>query len=441
MQTRTGEQITFLFLYEHLKLGGIEKTIIDQIKVYTTMGIRIVWLRYGKKEDIYEPWKNLIKDSNLEIIDVNIRKKRWIDKNQLELDPHEKVYAVSYEPADFIRLEELAKLYANDFFLFYQVPHFKGRINYLEEFYFSGLQRKRIQNKLSGIYQKWYQNGNILFFSYKHIEEMNKRYNIDCLQRRDLIFQTPIKPEEFDYQMAKKRAKREEFRIVTCGRFEFPHKGYMFGLIDAYCRLKDKYPQLKLDIIGYGVCENQIHSYVEKLNTNYAKDITFLGSVSPDEVSYYFRRSHMNVSVAYSLLDGAKNGVVSLPAKHYTYDCQVYGYLSEEIGNYLDNREGESVDKYIEELINLSEEEYISLCKKSYSYAVDNLEYDPYWLFKKSNTVKNYYNSDEIRYIRRIEKHNILKAKAIQFTITSLRKIGLYSLVKKLVEKIRTNVK
>ncbi|WP_337606043.1 hypothetical protein [Claveliimonas sp.] len=430
------KKITFLFLYEHLKLGGIEKTIIDQIRVYSCKGIRIVWLRYGRPEDIYEPWKQVINECNLEIIDVNIKKKKWLDKKKLIFSPNEIVYAIAYEPFDFVRLEELANEYLNEIKLFYQVPHFEGRVNYLEEYYSSYSKRKKIKSQLAIIYRRWYENGNIIFFSYKHIEEMSKRYNINCLNRKDLVFQTPIEPEPFDEQLAYERAKREEFRIITCGRFEFPHKGYMFGLIDSYCKLKKNYPQIKLDIIGYGVCERQIRSYVDKLSPEYSKDIVFRGAVSPEKIKHYFNKSHMNVSVAYSLLDGAKTGLVSLPARHYTYDCEVYGYLSDEIGNYLDNREGEAVDKYIEDLINMEPDEYILLCKKSYQYALNNLEYDPNWLFKKNNLYNNYYSRGEVRYFKRIEKHHVLKAWLYKNLYNISRELGVYKWLKNVKNKL-----
>ena len=35
----------FLFIYEFLKMGGIEKSIINLIRTYSKMEIKIIWLR------------------------------------------------------------------------------------------------------------------------------------------------------------------------------------------------------------------------------------------------------------------------------------------------------------------------------------------------------------------------------------------------------------
>ena len=424
------DNIVFLFLYEHLKLGGIEKTLIDQFQAYSKRNVRIVWLRYGNSEDIYEPWREIVETCKVEIVQVDINAREWIKKENLFFKPQERVYAVAYEPLDFARLEELSCMYSNEINCFYQVPHFEGRVNYLEEFYFRNRKKKFVTRRLRNIYLKWYENGSLTFFSYKHIEEMNKRYQVPCLERNDLIFKTPVEPPTFNYELAKERAKRQEFRIITCGRFEFPHKGYMFGLIDAYCKLKDSYPQLKLDIVGYGIHEEKIKEYVLKLKSEYAKDISFLGAVAPSRLIEYFNYSHVNVSVAYSLLDGARTGIVSLPARHYTYDCEVYGYLSKKFGNYLDSRKGEPVEKYIEHLINMEEEEYIKLCKYSYDYAIDNYEYDPLWLFMQENKQKNYHDIQEICFLNRIRKHHKVKLHIRKIVLEGLKKVGLYKVLK-----------
>lgn len=423
------EKRVFLFLYEHLKLGGIEKALVDQINTYYSMGIRIIWLRYGNKEDIYEPWKDTINEK-VEVIDVNIDLKDWTKSFKLQFDENEHIFAVAYEPCDFARLEVLTKKYNNVFEIFYQVPHFKGRVNYLEEYYNSSWTRNSKAIKLSEIYKRWYKNGNLLFFSYKHVEEMHKRYNLDCLERRDLVFKTPILPEKLDYELLKKRSRREEFRIITCGRFEFPHKGYMLGLIDAYCKLKPNYPQLKLDIIGYGIDEQKIVDYISQVTPDLAKDVSLIGPVSPKELKAYFDRSHVNVSVAGSLLDGAKTGIVSLPARHYTYKCEVYGYLSNEIGEYLDDREGEDVCQYIEALINMSDDDYEYLCKQSYDFAVKQIEYDPEWLFAQKNQVVNYCNDEEIKYISKIETHHKIKLAINKRIDLYAKKLGIYRILK-----------
>lgn len=408
------EKRTFIFLYEHLMLGGIEKTLIDQIRSYSTMGIRIIWLRYGSQEDIFKPWISELSKCQVEIVKTRICDSDWFNHSKLSFNPQEVIYAVAFEPIDFVRLEILSQEYSNTFNIFYQVPHFAGKTNYLEEVYLTNCKQKKIISNLAEIYNKWYINGNLTFFSYRHIEEMCNRYKIPCLGDTESLFVTPLNLDPYPVEIVKKRAKREEFKIVTCGRFEFPHKGYIFGLVKAYCGLKEKYPQLKLDIIGYGAGANEIRAYVLSMPAELSKDITFLGAISPDKMKYYFNRSHLNISVAYSLLDGAKTGLVSIPVRHYTYECEGYGFLAPTSANYLDNRTGKPVEKYIEKLINMSEENYVKLCHQSYEYALHNCVADPNWLFNKTNKIKNYYEKEEIRFFKKIEKDWKTRVKIIK---------------------------
>lgn len=431
-------RIVFMFIYEHLKLGGIEKSLIDQIVTYHSMGIRIIWLRYGEVDAVYEPWKKILIENEVEIVEINISKKEWLKKDRIYFLEDEDVYAVSYEPADFARLIQLKEILKKDNIkIYYQVPHFEGRVNYLEDYFFSEKKRDVVNKKLTTIYNKWFSNGNLLFFSEKHIEEMNARYQIDCLEREDLIYKTPKIPRKFDYDRVYQKAmlREKDFRIVTVGRFEFPHKGYMFGLIDAFCQIKELYPQLSLHIIGYGINESKIKEYVGSLPDRFSRDIKFLGAISPQEIGDYFDGFHLNVSMAYSLLDGAMNGVVSIPARHYTYACEVYGYLSENVGNYLDDRPGEPINQYIIDLINMDNDKYVDLCKESYEFAISTLSVNPNWLFEKDSVPIDFYSGD-VDYIIRIWKHHVIKAKIISTLIKISHRLGIYTLLKKIKDKV-----
>lgn len=411
----------FLFIYEHLKLGGIEKNIIEQITTYSGMGIRIIWLRYGDKNDIYEPWIKILSDNNVEIIDVDIKTNSLIILPKISFKNDEIIYATCYEPIDFLRLELVSKYYKNIFNMFYVVPHFEGVTNYLEDrFYFKNI-KLQVRNDLSFIYDKWYENGNILFFNVKHQQEMNKRYKISCFDKNK-INKSALAKKEFNMELAIKRAKREEFRIITCGRFEFPHKGYMIGLIDSFVKLKPKYPFLKLDIIGYGIHEEYLKKYINNVDSNFREDITLIGKVSPEELTKYFNNSHLNVSVAGALTEGAYSGLVSIAARHYCDKCEVYGWLNKKSINMLDSRPGISVESYIEDLINMDDENYIKLCLESYEYAVNAKPSDQNWLFKQENIVCNYYNKDEIKYFKKINTY---------WKFKYMLKVKLYKILKK----------
>jgi hypothetical protein len=68
---------------------------------------------------------------------------------------------------------------------------------------------------------------------------------------------------------------------------------------------------------------------------------------------------------------GARRGLVSIPARHYNYDGEVYGYLPGSKDLMVSDIPGEPAEKYIEEVLNMSEEKYLKKCKESYDACVD----------------------------------------------------------------------
>lgn len=395
---------TFLFLYENMRLGGIETNLMSLIETFHSRKHRIIWMRYGKEDGVFAPWKNKIEDCNVEIIKTYISNQCWFKHDLLTFDVDEHIHAVAFEPMDFVRLELLSQEFPeNEFELHYIVPHFEMQRYYYEELFF-GVSKRIAQKKLSDIYNRWYKNGSLSFFSEAHEREMNKRYGLECLDDKENLFQKPFGVPDFDEENAKKRAEEREnrFIIVTCGRFDFPHKGYLFGLVDKFCELKKSFPQLELEIVGYGDADNEkkIRDHVEKMSENIKKSISFLGAISPDDMKNVFRSAHVNISVSGSVAAGCRAGLVSLSARHYSYSCEVYGWISKDNSNFVRDDPGEDVSGYISELVKMSANEYIEKCRMSH----DAVEYafDPDWLFKRKNLEKNYYNDCDILYMRKI---------------------------------------
>ena len=98
------------------------------------------------------------------------------------------------------------------------------------------------------------------------------------------------------------------------------------------------------------------------------------------------RNMHLNVSVAGSILCGARNCVVSLPARNYCEgECEVYGYLPSSIKLLSSTEKGSPVIPFIEELINMPTEDYIVECKKSYQ-AFASLKPRPEYIFEQKGS-------------------------------------------------------
>lgn len=404
---------TFLFLYEDLRIGGIENNLIRMIRAYSKIGMRIIWIRYGKPESIYEPWKSVLHDCGVEIVTANANYPNWFSFDRIDFENDEEITAVCFDPFDFVRLEQFCNGYKNKITTHYMVPHFERKLNYVEEYFFGVVTKKIIKSRLKKIYSEWYRNGNILFFNQRHWEEMNIRYEIGGEDSfREKIYEAPILPRPFDSKLIRDKCCRNEFRIITCGRFDFPHKGYMFGLIDDYVILKNKYANIKLDIIGYGTERNEkrIVSYVNRLQERYRKDIVFHGSVNPDKISELFDQANVNVSVSGGVVDGAMCGVASIPARHYCYKCEVYGGGG---GKYIvADSPGVDVKPLIEQAIHMTQSKYEEICRLSYDTVIKDIG-DIDWLFQRGNRMPSYYSEEDVAFFKAIfsykEKIRLIK--------------------------------
>lgn len=428
---------TFLFLYEHLKLGGIETNIIEMIKAYHQQGRRIIWLRYGGRNEIFAPWIEVLQECEVEIVEVNISSECWFGHDEIKFISSENVHAVAFSPVDFARLECLANEYpATVFHLHYIVPHFEMQRYYLEDLY-CGIRKAKVRRKLSKLYLRWYENGSLSFFGKKHEKEMNQRYAIPCLDDNDNLLKKVALIPDFDEEHAAKMAacRNDKFTIVTCGRFDFPHKGYMFGLIDAVAVLKPAYPQLQLRIVGYGdeLNEKKIRSYArDRLGED--SDTCFMGAVSPEKMVDVFHHAHINISVAGGTLDGCKAGVVSLSARHYSYSCEVYGWMSKNNSSVLRDDPGESVVSYIENLIRMDSSEYVEKCRMSYE-AIRTQEIDANWLFNRTNVRENYYQVEDIKLMKLISRRMDGIVKRHERVRSFLSTVGMLEWVRKIYKR------
>ena len=182
------------------------------------------------------------------------------------------------------------------------------------------------------------------------------------------------------------------FNIITVGRFDFPHKGYMLGLVRAFGRLKPKYPQLTLSIIGLGQHEQMLKNEIANLPQGVQADVNLLGAVPHTELPHYFRDKHLSIAVAGAASDAARNGVLSIAARNFCdNECEVYGFYPESFVKNSSKEPGELVDKYIEDAINMTKEEYTKRCKDSYMVFTDPARYNPTFLYTTTEMCKDYY--------------------------------------------------
>ena len=151
-------------------------------------------------------------------------------------------------------------------------------------------------------------------------------------------------------------------------------------MIKDFEEISEKYKYLVLKIIGYGADEKRVIEAIEALPMEIQKKVYMLGEASPEKLDEYYKEAYLNVSVAGCAILGAKNSVVTLSPRHYSEECEVYGFLSKSLPNYLLDKPGERILPYIDELMEMSEEAYLECCKASFE-AIPQGELNPEYVF------------------------------------------------------------
>lgn len=116
-------------------------------------------------------------------------------------------------------------------------------------------------------------------------------------------------------------------RMLTAARAEFPFKGYLFGLIRWFGEYKDT--ELMLDVVSYGEGIDFIRQEIEKLPLHKRDKIVLHEGMRYDELMHLMMRITIYVGMGTSILDAAKQGVISIPVQPGTYDVLCNGFFHE----------------------------------------------------------------------------------------------------------------
>lgn len=357
---------TFLFIRKAMGIGGIETYIYRTVKKLRKNGNRIIWI-YPEGGYIDDGFKSELFNDDVEIVRVNLDNRNWIEDLNIRFEHREKVLALSFNLFDFAFLELIKRKYIDtDIDSFFWVPHFEGKYVFIEKFAPKIIQpilNKYIRKIIVGMEN----NNNIIYVNKSHIDEFKRRYRYNVLNENSKLLLTSNREiPEYDIDLMNRRSERNPFNIITVARFSFPHKAYILGLIKSYGILKEKYSQLKLTIVGYGDDEDIVRNEISKLSKKAKQDLKLVGKVAYSDLNKYFREANLNIGVGSTIIDGALTGLVSIPVRHYTEECEGYGYLPLD-KKYLTSKEkGEPIEKYIEEVIEMDIEGYQRLSIKSY---------------------------------------------------------------------------
>lgn len=404
---------TLVINYQSTHIGGIEKHLLDLVKYLINNNDRVIWM-YDTSKDVDDSMASIMLDKRVEIVDTKVNKFNWFRHNPISFNNDEHIVIISFSPADYARAESIRRQNKEiDISHFYLMPHFTGEILFLER-YFKGWLNNYVKKKLSLILERLDQKNAIKFFSSKHAEVLSTNYGINIFDKEEKLVKIVFHNDEFDYQNAYRLANSKEFRIITVSRFEFPHKGYILGLIDSYEKLKNEYPNLKLTIVGYGQDVDIVIEKIQSLDPKIQKDIELIGELSPYDLKQYFKNTNLNISVAGSVRAGAIVGTLSVPARHYSYECEVYGYLPESASKTLSVEKGIPVEKVIVEVMNMTADEYVRYSKAAYDCYTYGEAVDPLYLFNNKNNANSIMSNKDIIFMKLV----LYSCKAKYFTTT-----------------------
>lgn len=353
--------------------GGIERINYYLIKFMSENGVRVIWLK-SEKSVIGEAFKDIVYHKNVEIVNVSENHLYWFKHERVSISKAEQVVVVSYTVFDMIRSLSLKnQLKGCDVSCIYTIPDTTGNFFFIER-YFKGWLKKIVFNRIKKTLSDWNDAGIIFFCAPLQITSFENNYHITVDTPQDKLIKAVYAPTPLKEDELSERSKRAgKFNIITVGRFVFPHKGYILGLIKAFGRLKPKYPQLTLTIIGKGRDEQMLRDAISVLDEYIRKDIHVIGEVAHTQLPFYYRDKHLSIAVAGSSYDAAKNGVLSLVARnHFKEECEVYGYFDENKDMNVAITPGTLVDTFIEDAIKMSEQEYRYKCKRAFDAIATN---------------------------------------------------------------------
>lgn len=382
------------------KFGGIERITYYLIKFMSENSVRVIWLK-NKKSVIGDAFKTILNHKNVETVNVSENHLFWFKHDKVSISKEENVVIVSYTVFDMLRALTLKKeLKGNNVTCFYTVPDTTGNFFFIER-YFKGWLNKYVYLHIKETLSNWNKVGLIFFCARLQITSFENNYHLVVDNPDEKLIKAMYPPEPLNEDDLIERSKRRgNFNIITVGRFDFPHKGYMLGLLKAFARLKPKYPKMTLTIIGKGKDEQKLIEEINQLDEQCRKDIFLHGEVAHSQLPDYYRDKHLSIAVAGSTGDAAKNGVISLVARnHYSEECEVYGYIPEKRSLAVSSEKGYLVDPFIEEVINWTDEEYIRKSKQAYNSYGKTV--NPWFYFEAASKAKEYtISNNELLYYK-----------------------------------------
>ena len=427
-----------IFIQEDLGVGGIETYTYKSLKQLSARGIKGILL-CGKLGYIAEAFQDIYNDPNIFIW----KEKLQIDKLKQMIENCEdaQITLISFFMNGYVLADEFKQKCdwcRVETFLF--VNHYTDYIN-IPETAFRMPIRRIVKKRFENIFFRMNENDNIRYFDNRHIEVMQDNYNYHINKNREELWVPSVSIiKQFDKNRVEKIYDRSEFKILAPLRFDFPHKGFIIGLIKTYGELKEEYPNLQLIIVGSGNDEAQVIKAIQELPESAQKDISLNASCSPEKLNEYYLDASLNIGVAGCFSVGAALGVLSLPARNYCMDCETYGFPPDSIPLSVSTEPGYPIKEYIIRVLNMSKQEYVQRSRDCYDAFSDEQNVEPI------ENIHNYsgstLNKKDRKFVNKVFRFIMFKIR-FNYRKQAIKQSGLlktgYNYLSKRIKKWKTN--
>ena len=378
--------------YRNMAVGGIENYAYQIMKHAMKEDFDVIWFS-DPTPIVSSIYDDVLNSKKLTIVKCDTHKFNWFKHKKLSLNNYERIVLLSFSFFDHLRILELIKKEKlRNAVPFLITPHFTGGLIFPEQNF--KILRKVIRKNVGKEYFRWVNSGEMLFLAQNHIDAIENAYNFVIDDNLKRMAPEYVERREFIENEVLEKFSQKPFRIVSAGRFEFPHKGYVLGLIDAVAKIIDEKEDIELVIVGDGRDREQVEEKIKSLNPVAKPRVKLLPMMPVKNLLDLYQSCNLSISVAGCASMGARIGLLTLPARHYTNACEVYGFFPDSKNMTTSTKPGYDVIPFIKRVLNMNAKEYLNLSRAAYDSFDDkkisindfidmNKEYFPYIPSKK----------------------------------------------------------
>lgn len=374
----------FVFSYPNLNLGGIQISLFNTIRALIAEGVDVYWL--APKQPYVDPGFY----ETIEGIHVVDRTRCVSFLSELS----SKYAIVALAVFSFEECERMCQLLMkmnaqkHSIKIVYMMPHFDNPELYPEQVSARDSVKSALYSYARERYMTYLENDTVFFFRKKHAEALASHYDINVDPIASRLIGNAKRSKPLDENALRLRARRKKFRIVAVSRWDFPHKSYLLGLVEAFSEIRKIREDASLLLVGWGDGEDELRRCIERVNEEDRAFIEMIPGAPYGGLDELYGKAELSVALAGSVLDSAEFGVPTLVARHYCRNCEVYGFASNCFDKRLSTEPGESLIEYVKRIAEMSEDTYVKLAKEAYETTKAYYEdtYNPTWMFGRGQS-------------------------------------------------------